>query len=87
MENILRRPLSSAIGLKRISPLVMALCRLHHFCINSSQNQSQSKSLDLLAQDEIGIAVNSNLDLSDTHDNPHSPVTAAKRLGTRPQFY
>ena len=71
---ILRRPLSSAIGLERISPLIMALCRLHNFCINSSQNQSLSESFDLLAQDEISIAVNSHLDLSDTNDNPNSPV-------------
>ena len=49
----------------------MALCRIHNFCINSSHDQSQS--LDLLVQDQLHITVNSHLDLSETHDNPHSP--------------
>ena len=31
---ILRRPISAKIGLQRTTALVMALCRLHNFCIN-----------------------------------------------------
>jgi hypothetical protein len=32
---ILRRALSSTIGLKKTTPLVSCLCRLHNYCINS----------------------------------------------------
>ena len=68
---ILRRPLSSKIGLRRISSLVMTLCRLHNFCIDSSH--SQNHNLDPLAQDQVHITVNSHIELAETEDNPHSP--------------
>ena len=69
---ILRRPLSSKIGLRRISSLVMALCRLHNFCIDSSH--SQNHNLDPLAQDQVNITVNSHIELAETEDNPHSSL-------------
>ena len=66
---ILRRPISSGVGFERTSSLVMALCRLHNFCINSNQEAL----LDPLAQDEVNITLVSHLELSHSPENTHSP--------------
>jgi hypothetical protein len=34
----LRRALPAAFGLKKTTALVMALCRLYNYCINSCEN-------------------------------------------------
>ena len=62
---ILRHLISCNIGLERISSLVMALCRLHNFCINLSHETVPSS----LAQDEVQITINSHFELSVNPDN------------------
>ena len=66
---ILRRPLSSQLGFERVTSLVIACCKLHNFCINSSNEPI----LDLAAQDEVTISLNEHIVLTTNPDNTYSP--------------
>ena len=66
---ILRRPLRNNFGIKKISSLVMACCRLHNFCTDCKSGDAPS----LLATDKVNIAMNSNVELVHHEDNLLSP--------------
>ena len=59
---ILRRPLSSAMGIRKIVALVICLCRLHNFCINrriKERNAAAAEEEDIApptARDAMEIA-------------------------------
>ena len=75
---VLRRPLSAKISMKKVNCLLMALCRLHNYCINCrlkpNENVSVNSStppnatphgedLSPLATDELAIAMHAGISL------------------------
>ena len=75
---MLRRAMSSTIGLRKINLLMMALCRLHNFCINSSLQQNGDTSEEVidapLALDELYAEMHSAFELTTTDENALQPT-------------
>ena len=67
---VLRKALPARIGIKKIASLVMALCRLHNYCINCNDYEADK----ILAQDELNIPLESDIVLERTGDNHFSPT-------------
>ena len=67
---VLRKALPARIGIKKITSLVMALCRLHNYCINCNDYEADK----ILAQDELNTTLESDIVLERTGDNHFSPT-------------
>jgi hypothetical protein len=68
---ILRRPMSSTIGLRKTTALVMCLCSLHNFCID--QNGRNDTEAAPLAGDLAESAVRGGIPLVERQHNHYSP--------------
>jgi hypothetical protein len=64
---ILRRALSTKIGLKKTTSLAMCLCRLHNFCIDCrlAKEASAEEKLEPLAVDNFEIACGGGIQMDD----------------------
>jgi DDE superfamily endonuclease len=65
---ILRRPIHNNIGIKKTCSLVMALCRLHNFCIDAGASRDEP-----LAIDSALTAMNSGIEFIPTEGNDLNP--------------
>ena len=63
--------MKNTITIQKVCSLVLALCKLHNFCINCRRNDAIEDALD---QDLVNLTLHSNIELVDTPDNPMSPV-------------
>ena len=83
---ILRSAMSATIGLKKTTALVICLCRLHNYCINSrikrkATNRTQERAKERaeetppsnLAMERVEIVNNGGIPLVDTGNNSQSP--------------
>ena len=80
---ILRRPIPMKVGIRKTCNLVMALCRLHNYCIDNDHvlsnaaEEGEGHHPDLilpLLQDQVYAAAFSGIDLQATDDNPLEPT-------------
>ena len=99
---ILRRPLSSAMGIRKVVALVICLCRLHNFCINRrikerNSNLSEEDVDDIpppTARDAMEIAGNGGVPLEPVDERNRSHEASPEQLlhggehfdDTTPQF-
>jgi hypothetical protein len=60
--SILRRPLPSMMGVKKQICLVMALCKLHNFCMTGDDDDRRMPRLS--PNDELSIMVNGGVELN-----------------------
>jgi DDE superfamily endonuclease len=79
---ILRRPISMQVGIRKTCNLVMALCRLHNYCIDNDNTPSNTAGeegdnpylIPPLEQDQAYMAAFSAIDLQATDNNPLEPT-------------
>jgi hypothetical protein len=78
---ILRRPMSMHTGVKKTCAMVMALCRLHNFCVNndaadhdSAATSEESVVPAPLEEDLAFAAIWSGVELQATATNAHEPT-------------
>jgi DDE superfamily endonuclease len=67
---VLRCPMSKLIGLKKASTLVMALCRLHNFCIDENSPNAEPP----LAVDTEFAVMHAGVELNVTAKNALEPT-------------
>ena len=72
---VLRKPISSTIGLTKTTAMVMALCCLHNFCIDQKleRKQASASAPAALAQDTVDIAASGGIPLVNRRQNEFSP--------------
>jgi hypothetical protein len=74
---ILRRAIPMALGLRKTSALVSALCRLHNFCTDAYNNHASSAAEgslpEPLEQDQAFATMNSGIELRETAMNRYEP--------------
>ena len=66
---LLRRSMPQGISISKTCALVLALCKLHNFCIEEDGLKVPLPA----AQDEFNIMENGGVDLGRKRDNPHQP--------------
>jgi hypothetical protein len=73
---LLRRPMHTKIGLRKTGLLVMAMCRLHNFCINDGDCAANPDEVlpITLQEDEAFNATLSGISLEASDNNSHEPT-------------
>lgn len=87
---ILRKPLSATIVLKKVGCLVLALCKLHNFCVderikiqNHGREDEGANAQDCpepLAQDSVNIAIAGGVPLEASRQHPELNDTSPEQL-------
>lgn len=74
---ILRRPIPMAVGIKKTCAMVIALCKLHNFCIQAGRGgiSTVDEAMPPLEQDEAYAGMLSAIELHTTAEgNTHEPT-------------